>query len=260
MNVVVCCPSYNRPKVETLKYLPFCKVYVDASEYEEYVENNVGADIVQCEKGVQGNVARVRNYILDKEFDGGADVVCLVDDDMQGIYEYRVNVGTGFGYERKLIEAGEFPDFLEKYSIMCEEWGFKLWGVNVNMDPLSYRHTNPFSTVSVILGPFCCHLKNTIRYDEKLPLKEDYDLAIQHMNKYRGVLRVNYIHYVCKQSEQIGGCQNIRNVKKEKEQFELLQKKWGSKIVKEDKAKNSNSDKQRGFDYNPIIKIPIKGV
>ena len=29
MQISVCCPSYKRPKVETLEYLPFCKVYVD---------------------------------------------------------------------------------------------------------------------------------------------------------------------------------------------------------------------------------------
>ena len=33
MNISVCCPSYKRPIVKTLKYLPFCKVYVDGSEY-----------------------------------------------------------------------------------------------------------------------------------------------------------------------------------------------------------------------------------
>ena len=29
MKISVCCPSYKRPKVETLEYLPFIKIYVD---------------------------------------------------------------------------------------------------------------------------------------------------------------------------------------------------------------------------------------
>ena len=32
MKISVCCPSYKRPIVKTLKYLPFCKVYVDDEE------------------------------------------------------------------------------------------------------------------------------------------------------------------------------------------------------------------------------------
>lgn len=71
MQISVCCPSYKRPKVETLEYLPFCKVYVDGKEFDEYKKQNPGATIIKCKDGVQGNVARVRNYILDTEFRGG---------------------------------------------------------------------------------------------------------------------------------------------------------------------------------------------
>ena len=39
----------------------------------------------------------------------------------------------------------------------------------------------------------------------------------------------------------------------EKEQLKIFQKKWGNQIVQEDKT-------SKGFDINPIIKIPIRGV
>jgi hypothetical protein len=260
MNISVCCPSYKRPKVKTLEYLPFCKVYVDDLEYDDYIKENPVENIVKCEKGIQGNVSRVRNYILDQEFNNGADVVCIVDDDMSGIYRFDVNYDTNFGYERVRIEKDDFINFLEKYSILCEEFGYKLWGVNCNSDSLSYRQYSPFSLTSIILGPFCVHLKNDIRYDEKLPLKEDYDLAIQHLNKYRGILRLNGYHYICEQSTNKGGCASIRNRQREKEQFDLLQKKWGSEIVREDTSNKGKTKKVKKFDYNPIIKVPIKGI
>ena len=41
MKISINCPSYKRPKVETLKYLPFCKVWVDNKEYDDYIENYV---------------------------------------------------------------------------------------------------------------------------------------------------------------------------------------------------------------------------
>lgn len=102
-----------------------------------------------------------------------------------------------------------------------------------------------------------CHLKGTeVFYDEKLPLKEDYDLAIQHLNKYRGILRLNGYFYLCKQSINPGGCASYRNFKNEKEQFELLIKKWGRNIIKTDKSNKGRSKKKKIFD----LKVPIKGV
>lgn len=258
MNISICCPSYKRPIVKTLRYIPNCKIYIDQKDEKSYCELNPNANIIICDDGIQGNVARVRNYILDKEFQKGADVVCIVDDDLQGIFRFDVDKQTNFGYVRNQIE--DIYNFVYKYSIICEEFGFKLWGVNCNSDALSYRHYSPFSMSSIILGPFCCHLKNEIRYDEKLPLKEDYDLAIQHLNKYRGILRLNFAHYICEQSTNIGGCASMRNMIREKEQFDLLQKKWGNDIVREDKSNKGGTKKIKRFDYNPIIKVPIKGI
>ena len=252
MKISVCCPSYKRPKVETLEYLPFIKIYVDHKEAEEYKHENPEADIVECPEGVQGNVARIRNWILDREFEGGADVCCLVDDDMKCIKSFEVE--DGFGYNEKMLETDEFMIFLEKYSLLCAEWGYYLWGINSNSDPMVYLHYTPFSTLSFIGGPFSVHLKNAIRYDERFRLKEDYDIFIEHCRQNRGVLRVNKYHYYVKQATNIGGCASYRTNNEEEKQFRLLQKKWGDDIVKSDKIS------KRGFDFNPIIHIPIKGI
>ena len=263
MKISVNCPSYKRPKVKTLDYIPYCKVWVDCDEYQDYLEQNprFAENIVSCPKGIQGNLCRIRNYILDKEFENGADVVCIVDDDLQGIYRFYPDKDTNFGYLKEKINADDLLMFIEKYSIMCEDLGYKFWGVNCNSDHLNYNHYTPFSTVVYIGGPFGCHLAGTeIRYDESLPLKENYDLALQHCNKYRGVLRVNAYHYDCKQSEQAGGCATYRNREREEQQLLALIKKWGSKIVKVDRSNKGKTNKQKMLDYNPIIKVPIKGV
>lgn len=262
--IAICCPSYKRPYVETLKYLPFCKVYVAPEEYENYLEFNPKHkdNIVKCPKGIQGNVSRIRNYILDTEFENGADIICIVDDDLKAIEHFEMSEDKTYAYEKVKVKAEEFIDFIYRYSMLCYQWGFKMWGVNINSDKMSFRHYTPFSTNSVVLGVFCCFLKGMeCRYDEALPLKEDYDLFIQNCNKYRGVLRLNGYHYNCRQSEQKGGCAIYRNMEKEKEQFKLLQKKWGSSIVRLDTSNKGRSKKNRKYiDYNPIIKIPIKGV
>ena len=129
------------------------------------------------------------------------------------------------------------------------------------MDALSYRQYSPFSFSAYIGGPFQGFIRGgECRYDENLPLKEDYDMTLQQCNRYRGCLRVNFLTYNVKQSEQAGGCATYRSMMREKEQFELLQKKWGKKIVSEDNSNKGRTKKQKRFDYNPIIKIPIKGI
>ena len=258
MKISVCCPSLQRPHVVTLQYLPFCRVYVDPSEAAEYRRINPDAAIVECAPGIQGNVCRVRNHILDREFAAGADAVVTVDDDMTGIFYFEG------GKEKHLLPGDRFLAFAEKYSRLALEWGFKMWGLNINMDPQCYRECCPFSTLSFLGGPFQAFLRGgECRYDERLPLKEDYDMTLQQLNRYRGVLRVNKFHYVVKQSEQCGGCATYRNLDAERDQLLLLRRKWGRRIVRcdtMDRSHKANAARVGTFDYNPIIKVPIGGV
>lgn len=260
MNISFCCPSYKRPYVKTLEYIPFCKVYVDGQEYEEYKNKNKGANIIACPDGVQGNLCRVRNYIIKNEFEHGADVVAIVDDDMEGMYIW-VGDEKQHTLSKKKLKAEDLHGFFEKYSEICKDLGFFFWGGQCNKDAMTYMPFTPFGFSQYIGGPLQVFLKgNECFYDERLPLKEDYDMTLQQCNKYRGCLRVNFLTYNVKQSEQAGGCATYRTMIREKEQFELLRKKWGSAIVKEDISNKGRTAKKKMFDYNPIIKVPIKGV
>ena len=264
MRISVNCPSYKRPKVETLDYLPFCKVWVDVGEVEAYRKANPDhvENIISCPKGVQGNVSRIRNWIIEREFEAGIDAVVIIDDDMKGMYFHESEPGNLFGYKKNFISADDFLPFIEEYSRLCAEFGFYYWGVNCNKDAMSYCQQTPFSTTAFIGGPFGCFLRgNECRYDENLPLKEDYDMVIQNCNRYRGCLRINKYFYDVKQAKQAGGCATYRNYEREKQQLEALRQKWGSRIVKIDTSNKGKTKKQKAkFDFNPIIKVPIKGV
>lgn len=261
MRISINCPSYKRPKVETLDYIASCKVWVAEREYSSYLTANKGfeSNIISVPNEVQGNVCRIRNYILDKEL-ANNDVVLLIDDDLKAVARFEPS--GKYGYEDITLTEADLYDMLERYSVLCEDFGYKHWGIMCNRDALSYRQTTPFSTVSYIGSPFSVFMHdNDLRYDERLPLKEDYDMTLQQCNKYRGCLRVNKYHYDCKQSKQAGGCATYRNYQREKEQLEALQRKWGKRIVKIDTVLNHNAKKEKkNLDYNPIIHIPIKGV
>lgn len=234
MNISVNAPSYKRPDdVRTLSYLPYCRIWVDCKEYEDYKRNYPDADIISCPEGVQGNLCRIRNYILKEEFERGMDVVLIIDDDFTCLRRFDYDEMDGWGYDTHIITSEEFIPFIEKYSVIADEFGAKFWGVNCNSDHMAYRHNTPFSTRSYIGGPFQCFIKgNRCYYDERLPLKEDYDMTIQQLNMERVVLRVNAYHYLCKQSEQKGGCAAYRNRQREEEQLELLRHKWGGQLLR----------------------------
>lgn len=227
MKISICCPSYKRPKVETLDYLPFIRIYVDHKEAEKYEKANPGACIVSCPEGIQGNLSRVRNYILDTEFENGADVIGMADDDLKGVYYWK-------GKKEHLVTTDMFLPFVEKHTILAQELGAFLWGINVNQDKQVYREYSPFSTLSFPYGPLRFFVKDEIRirHDERLPLKDDYDMFLQQVNIHRKVLRLNKYFCKAKLSEQAGGNAVFRNIEKEKSQFDLFQKKWGGRDCK----------------------------
>jgi hypothetical protein len=253
MKIKVCIPSYHRPKVETLDYLPHASVYVSNEELSDYQRENPGADIIGVDPQYQGNLCRIRNYILDHN---PGNIVVILDDDLKYIWYYEDET------VHHLNDENEVMRFLFKYSVIAIDLGVKLWGVNITTDKQAYREYTPFSLTSYIGGPFQAHIDSDIRYDESLPLKEDYDMTLQHCNKYRKVLRLNKFFLMVRQVEQSGGCSTYRTFEEEKKQLDLLRKKWGSKIVKYDDgvSRSHNTDKTRHIDINPIIRVPIRGI
>jgi len=236
-------PSYKRPNAAfTHKFISCVQYVVAESEAEEYRKNNL--NVWAIPDSAQGNLCRARNYILDNSED---KQIIIIDDDLTGFGRYEKQ-------ESKRLNEDEFIEFCEHGFILAEDLGVKFWGVNLLQDKGAYREYTPLSFTAYIGGPFQAFNNLDLRYDEKLPLKEDYDLSLQVLNKYRKTMRFNAYHYLAKQHTNEGGCATYRTISREKQQFELLQKKWGSKIVKKD-----GSSKEK-YDINPIIKIPIAGV
>ena len=57
MKVSVNAPSYRRADdVKTLAYLPYCRIWVDEGEADEYRKHYPEAEIIACPSGVQGNL------------------------------------------------------------------------------------------------------------------------------------------------------------------------------------------------------------
>ncbi len=247
MNYKIYCPTYKRADIcKTHKYLKNIIYVVRESEKEDY--KNVHKNLWIVPDSAQGNLSRIRNYILNHSKE---ENIILLDDDIK-------HFGKFNGNKLKKLNESEVYKMIEEGIQLATDLDIVFWGINCIGDKGSYREYTPFGLTSYIGGPFQAHRKNDLRYDEKIFLKEDYDMSLQVLNKHRKNLRMNMYHYVCEQATLKGGCATYRNIETEKEHNNLLQKKWGKKIVKFDTTQRGK--KTKGFDINPIIKIPIKGV
>lgn len=268
MNIAYASPSYRRPFCITARYIGKTRVYVDPSEYDAYVAANKGhGEIVACAEGVQGNLPRVRNYILDQEFSRGADVVVMMDDDLTSLAQFTPDEETGFGYAIRRIPGDSMDGFIEYGSRLCREWGFGMWGVNYNQDKLLYKHFQPFSTTRCAVGQFMVFVEDSLRFDEELPLKEDYDMALQQMNRYRGVLLLNWVHANADMGNMAGGTSVRRNFEREHEQFLRFRRKWGSGIVTGTSTirgwgrSTMSGSYVNKYDFShPNVRVPIRGI
>ena len=242
-------PSYKRSEgVKTHNVLPDIVYCVHEFEAEKYIEKGYNVQVLP--DNTRGNIARVRNYILDHFIQ---DVGLIIGDDIEGIKYWSKDNGLP---KAKSVE--NVTEFIEEGFALCEQFGCKLWGINIIGDKGSYREYSPFSLTNTISGSFMGFINNSLRFDERLPLKEDYDYSIQNCNEYRKLLRLNYAYMIKKDHGNKGGCADYRTIEREREQLKLLQNKWGKKIVKNDTTQRGN--KTKGFDINPILKIPIKGI
>lgn len=236
-------PSYKRGSIcSTHKYLPELYYVVSESEADQYEEMH--DRVIAIPDSQQGSYAKVCNWILEN---ADTDHIIIVDDDLKCFNRYNNQVLCR-------LSTDEAMEFIEHGCAMAEQLDVRYWGMNIVSDKGAYREYTPFALRAYLGGPFQAHYKNDLRYDEAMKLKEDYDMTLQVLNKYRRNLRFNMYSFTSDQHGMVGGCATYRTIEVEKAQNKALQKKWGSKIVRED-----SSTKQQ-YDINPIIKIPISGV
>ena len=243
-------PSYNRADlVRTYEYLETGHIIVPKSQEKEY-KKRYGKAVITIPDKQDGFVAKKRNAVLDliKENEtNGYGWIC--DDDFIALKRKKENIK---------MSGEECLEHFERIQIMAQDMGAMYGGFDYSSDNMKLKDMTPFGLTHTISGSFMGFLNNELRFDERIPLKEDYDYSIQNCNIYRKVLRINNAYMVKKDHANKGGCAGYRTIEREKEQLKLLQKKWGNKIVKTDVRQRGN--KIRTFDLNPIIRIPIKGI
>ena len=252
-------PSYRRSELAiSHKCFPSLRYVVSESEAKAY-QTAFGKDkVIACPNEVQGNIARVRNWIMEQT--NGSCV--MLDDDITALTWWEEDQEIP---EKRIKTGDEAEELLEWCDHMATEIGVCYWGVNVlsGLDKAVYQGMLPVSTLQFCGGPVQGHINNKLRYDETIPLKEDFDMLLQALRIHRMVLRLNMVGVLCRQQNLAGGCAMMRNTVEEKRQFDLFQKKWGKDIVSRGTKRYVHGRKaefDNSKDLNPRVYPPINGI
>lgn len=251
--MMILSPSYKRCNgVLTHNWLPtrYC-----VHEFEEEDYRDAGHDVIVIPDDQQGNIAKVRTWMVKYAKGKGEKQLLIIDDDVRRMNRWK----DGKNYK---MESDEALEFIEMGFHVANEWEVPLWGIQSINDKIAYREYMPFSLTAYCSGSFHGLLDLAVEYDERFPLKEDFDLCIQLLNKYRKILRFNLIYMTKDDHKNLGGCSSYRTILFEKQQLRDLQKKWGKKIVKMDDQtdKRNRQRKKSGYDINPVMRVPIRGI
>lgn len=259
MNIEYAIPSYNRADgVLTLDYLSKAKVYVSPEDYPNYIKHNQRhADrIIAVPEGVQGKgKAHAMNYLLDTLWSEQTDAIVFIDDDVTTLMAHIKN-----GKHEERTEE-EFYEIVENNCRLAKDWGCGMWSFNLNSDPMIYDEFKPFRLHAYLDGGCQGIVQNDgLRYDEELTVKEDVDMFLQQVQKYHKALRIDKYYLKKRSFEGSGGSQEFRSKEAEQEQFKMMQKKWGSSIIRPNKPTATKEDGSiRAMGGAIRVHLPLKG-
>lgn len=248
-------PSYKRwDYLAGYDYFNSAKYIIPESQYKKYIEGRDKKRFVVIPDSEDGNIAKKRNWILKNI----SRPLIMIDDDVK-----RLTMCEGGEYFRQHGRAkqmipltpSEAVNIMIQAANLAHEWGCPIFGFNLNTDGRNYQQYKPFSLTQPILGPCSGHLDHDLLYDEKMDLKEDYDISIQALNKFRKILRLNKYAVDAAHKENKGGCVSYRTMEREAAACKAIEKKWGTNII------HYNTKKGKYIAYlNGIVHIPINGV
>lgn len=248
INIVI--PSFHRAHdLKGADYFIMAKYVVPQSQVEEY-QDKVGINrVIGIPDSEDGDIAKKRNWILNNV----PRPLIMIDDDVKCLryWENREDEYLSEEFPRTLL-----PQLFRQMVDVAEEFGVKMFGVAQNKDDRSYKEFEPFSLSKIVLGPFQGHLEHNLQFDSKVGSKDDYDMALQQLNRYRKVLRFNKYAYDCEHGDNSGGIVSYRTQEKEIGWCRAIMVKWGKDIITYRIPPRNKTDLLNA----KKVTVPIKGV
>jgi hypothetical protein len=101
---------------------------------------------------------------------------------------------------------------------------YKLAGVAPTSNP--FYGSTTLKLRHFIVGDLMLAAPNPLRFDPAFALKEDYDYTCQHLARYGGVVRVDWILASFRHRTNKGGAVDVRTPELEQEAIVRLKEKW----------------------------------
>ena len=240
--------SYKRAgRVTSFGPCPFAHVWVPESQGDDY-RTHYGDRVVTIPDECDGNLCRKSNAILDRS---PRAWTLIIDDDI-------TRIGMWEGGGRHWLAPEQIARMIVHHFELAEQLNVRLWGMNQNFDPTSYRVFCPFNLLAPILGPFNGHLSPALRYDETMLGKDDYDFWLQNIRRYHRTLRANKYHYVHDHGKKPGGFVSMRTADAEQNGANRLIAKWGSKVIRPGGVKGKRHSTGKNI-LNTRVILPLSG-
>lgn len=202
--MLIAIPSKGRAgSVRSLSVLPSATVFVPAAEAEDY--RSVGVkNVVAVPNEIRG-ITRTRNWILDHAKDRW---VVMVDDDVktQGwIKLYPFN-----GRHQPMEERDWLRECVRLFEV-AEGMRYRIWGVATDGALRSVYPWKPILFRSYVTASFMGIVNDgRTRFDERFPVKEDYELCLRCIKEDGGVLAARYLYWANSHWSDPGGCAAYR--------------------------------------------------
>ena len=248
MNIII--PSYKRSdNLKGKDYFHMAKYCVPESQKQDYIDAVGEERVVAIPDQYDGDIVKKRNWILKNI----PRPLIMIDDDVSCLMYWDKRDEN---YLSKKYPSDLLIDLFQEFVSMAQQFDVKLFGLAQNKDDRQYKEFAPFNLSHIILGPFQGHLDHDLIFDEKVGSKDDYDMALQQLNKYKKVLRFNKFAYDCEHGDNKGGIVSYRSKDKEIEYCKRIMFKWGKKIISYQLPPRKMTDLLNAKKVN----IPIKGI
>lgn len=225
--------SYHRSETQkTLDYLtkngiPKEKIILslndpkDVGRYKElYAER---AKIICKEKG---NAAGNRNNIL--EYIGTGKRLVLMDDDVKWAEKWEEKGKQG---KMRRMSFEEFLEALETGFNLAEAYGGRVFGFYPMSNPLFIKQTKEsdgdYSFDKLFQGGCMGVITSGDRFDERVPVCDDYEFILRQISNGRGAIRINGCTVVKdKDFTTTGGCYEAYRSGAQKKALTMIAKKY----------------------------------
>lgn len=167
-----------------------------------------------------GVLTRSRNQAMEDAFKQGA--WCLqVSDDLTKCHRAIS--------KKEKVEIGLWDAATELKTEM-ERTKAKLGGVAPTANEFYFNPDKPVKSSGFIVGDFLLIAPSKPRFDERMKLKEDYAITLDHMICYGRICRCDRLLMGFKHRDNPGGAVAYRTPELEQQTIKYLKKKYGSMI------------------------------